>query len=103
MALTIQKVNIAGQRWYLYKDGVKTVLSEYRDPQAGEVVSKGIYFDTPDGNLSDGQYAVQENGYVWAKIPKYAVFKMPPQYIDLENNTISDEGITYFKTYSVRE
>ena len=103
MPLTIQRVNIMGHRWCSFKDGVKTILAEYRDPLPGEVISREIYFDTLTGDLGDGQYAVQENGYVWAKVPRYAVFKMPPEYVDITTNKISDAGVAYFKEQSVRE
>jgi len=103
--ISIQRVNILGNKCYSILNGVKTEITEeeFGHPVGNEVHSKIITFDTPTGELSDGQYAVQENGYVLAKIPKNAVFKMPPQYIDLVNNKITSEGVIYFKTNSVLE
>lgn len=104
-AITVQRVNIAGVRYFSVLNGVKTPITEaeFPNPIPGSVNSKQIYFDTPTGELSDGQYAVQDNGYVWAKIPKYAVFKMPPEYVDIPNNRITSDGVAYFKQYSVME
>lgn len=104
-AINVERVNIAGFRYYATLDGVMREITEaeFGHPVGGEVQSKRIYFDTPTGDLSDGQYAVQENGYVWAKIPKYAVFKLPPEYVDIPNNKITSEGVAYFKANSVLE
>jgi hypothetical protein len=104
-AITVQQVNIAGFKYFLY-NGTKTEITEaeYNSPEPFTgTKSKEIAFDTPTGQLSDGQYAVQENGYVWGKIPKYVVFKMPPEYVDIPNNRITSEGVDYFKTHSVLE
>jgi hypothetical protein len=105
-AITVQQVNITGFKYYLVQDGVKTEITEeeYNSPEPFTgTKTKQITFDTPTGELSDGQYAVQENGYVWGKIPKYVVIKMPPEYVDIPNSQITDAGIAWFKANSVLE
>lgn len=62
-----------------------------------------IVFDTPTGNLSDLQFAVQENGYIWVKAPGYKLIKIPPEYVDLATKVVSKEGIIYLKANSVTE
>ena len=51
-----------------------------------------IGFDTPTGNLSDGQYATQDNGYHWVKIPGYAVTKIDPEFINNKNLSPAGEA-----------
>ena len=50
-----------------------------------------IGFDTTSGNLSDGEYATQENGSHWVKIEGYDMVKISPEYI--VRNNLSDEGL----------
>ena len=49
-----------------------------------------IGFDTPTGELSDGQYATQDNGFHWVKIEGYDMVKILPEYI--KNDILSKEG-----------
>lgn len=52
--------------------------------------SKRIGFDTPTGELSDGEYATQENGSHWVKLTGYDTVKINPEYI--KNNILTKEG-----------
>ena len=50
-----------------------------------------IGFDTPTGELGDGQYATQENGFHWVKLEGYDMRKINPEYI--KDNILLDEGL----------
>ncbi len=60
-----------------------------------------ISFDTPTGELSDGEYATQENGFHWIKILGYAVTKINPEFI--KNNILSPAGEIDVEERSVAE
>ena len=49
-----------------------------------------IGFDTPTGELSDNQYATQDNGFHWVKLVGHDVVKVLPEYI--KNDILSKEG-----------
>ena len=49
-----------------------------------------IGFDTPTGELADGEYATQVNGFHWVKIVGYDAVKILPEYI--KDNILSKEG-----------
>lgn len=103
--ITLQKVNRAADRYYSIIDGVKTEITEeeYNSPPAeGESRSVNIAFDTPTGELSDGQYCTQVNGFHWVKIPGYKVIKISPDFIG-ETNIITPQGITEIKESSEEE
>ena len=54
-----------------------------------------IGFDTPTGELGDGQYATQENGSHWVKLKGYTMIKILPEYI--KDDILSNEGIVKVK------
>ena len=90
--IALQKVNIAPSRYYSIVDGVKTEITEkeYNSPiKEGEVRSINIAFDTPTGELSDGQYASQGNGFHWVKIQGYKLIKIDPDMISKEKTTVA--------------
>ena len=60
-----------------------------------------IGFDTPTGKLTDSQYATQENGFHWVKIPGYAVTKINPEFI--KDDILTPEGEIDVKERSVAE
>jgi len=63
--------------------------------------STKISFDTSTGELSDKQYATQENGFHWVKIPDYAVTKIDPKFID--KDLLSADGVADVKERSEAE
>ena len=92
--VSLTKVNIAPSRYYSIIDGVKTEITEeqYNSPPAeNETRSVCIAFDTPTGQLSDGQFAIQKNGFCWVKAPGYKVIKLRPVFV--KNNTLTAQGI----------
>jgi len=52
--------------------------------------STKVGFDTPTGELSDGQYATQVNGFHWVKIAGYDMVKILPEYI--KSDVLSKDG-----------
>ena len=60
-----------------------------------------IGFDTLTGELGDGQYATQENGFHWVKLIGYDLIKILPEFII--NDILSDEGIEKIKKDSSEE
>lgn len=92
--ISLQKVSRASDRYYSIIDGVKTEITEeqYNSPMSeGEVRSVNIAFDTPTGELTDGQYATQVNGCHWVKLPGYKVIKIDADMVS--NNVITIDGI----------
>lgn len=72
--------------------------------QAGGVwkrSSVNISFITSSGNLSDNQYATQENGFHWVKIAGYKIYKIAPELI--VSDLLSDEGISFIQVNSEAE
>lgn len=116
--IKLTKVNILGKKYYStfrlndswmlqtneiteqeYVDASTTipVLSGYTYVSS----AKKIAFDTFTHDLSDKQYATQENGFHWVKIPKYKIYKINPEYIT--NDTLSQAGIDFIQTNSEPE
>jgi len=60
-----------------------------------------IGFDTSTGELRDGEYATQENGFHWIKISGYAVTKINPEFI--KDSILSPEGEVDVKERSEAE
>jgi hypothetical protein len=114
--IKLTKVNIGSNRYYhVFKNNATGYVSEFQTTQASYNAlaqygasrpTKGgstwvhsfskIGFDTKTGNLSDNQYATQENGPHWVKIPDYKETKIPNQYI--VNDILSEEGIALIQT-----
>ena len=90
--ISIQKVDIAGYKYFSIIDGEKTEITEEQfnaGPSGDAVYSRNIAFDTPSGELSDGQYATQENGFHWVKIPGYKVIKIHPDMVAKGKTTVA--------------
>ena len=109
--MKLQKVNIGANRYvHKFKLADKTIVEETTTKTSYDnltstkptktdatwfMSSIRIGFDTPTGELSDGEYATQENGFHWVKIPGYDVEKVRPEYI--KDNILSKEGETRIK------
>jgi hypothetical protein len=100
----VQLTAILGNKYFSFNGITLTEITaqEYGvGVSAGETHSTRIYFDTPSGELTNGLYATQANGYHWVKIAGYAITKLAPEFI--VNNTISQAGIDEIKARSVVE
>ena len=111
--MNLVKINIAPDKYVsTFKDAEDNIVKEeiteakYSEPQVKEDLtwvssSRKIAFDTPTGELSDSQYATQENGFHWVKIPEYEVIKINPEFI--KDNILSQDGVKEIEIQSVRE
>ena len=90
--IALAKVNIAGYKYWTSEDGKRTEITEEQfsaGPTGSVVYSKRIAFDTPTGELSDGQRATQENGFHWVKISGYVVIKIDPDMVAKDKTTVA--------------
>ena len=71
-------------------DNLKDQIKPTKPDAAGFMSSIRIGFDTPSGDLSDGDYATQKNGYHWVKLAGYEVWKVMPE--DVHNDNLSKAG-----------
>ena len=96
--MILRKVNIGADRYFhkfQLSDGTisyrTTTKEEYGGlnysvkPTKTDAVwlssSSRIGFDTPSGELDDGQYATQKNGFDWVKLAGYEMKKLMPEDI----------------------
>lgn len=104
--MKLKKVDIGANRYvHKFKLADKTIVTEIATKETYDnlattkptktdatwaMSSIRIGFDTPTGELSDGEYATQENGFHWVKIAGYDMEKVLPEYI--KNDILSKEG-----------
>ena len=121
MPIKLSKVDIGPNRyWATFKrisDGAEISIQVLENNIEGVVVSSNqdiqtllqnyelikhatkISFSTLSENLSDKEYATQENGFHWVKIPGYKVIKIKPEHID-SKGTLSSGGQAYIEACS---
>jgi|SRR3972149_10304484 len=111
--IKLTKVNIGPSKNVVtLKDsqGVSTQAVMVVDMDGNIVIPEGstfvgaatkISFSTLSGELSDNEYATQENGFHWVKIKNYAMTKIAPEYI--VGDVLSNEGINEIKKRSVTQ
>src|SRR3989304_407492 len=67
-------------------------------PEGSTIVSSAtkISFSTLSGELSNNEYATQENGFHWVKLAGYTLIKINPEYIS--KNILSQAGVDFVHT-----
>ena len=66
-------------------DNLKDQIKPTKPDATWFMSSIRIGFDTPSGNLSDGEYATQKNGYHWVKLAGYEMWKVMPEDVHNDN------------------
>jgi len=110
--IKLTKVDIVADKYFAKFDTDGSISKEEIDSTSFDSVqskvdavwlssARKISFDTPTGQLRDGEYATQLNGFHWVKITGYAVIKVRPGVVT--NNALQQKGIEEVKLKSVEE